>query len=86
MGLLKEDVEILRSLRGNPFPEGSILGGEYESTGPSRPCTRLPAQQGRPMPKQTPEKILGMWVGGAARGGHLPQTDWFSAPPGRQCQ
>jgi len=55
--VLKEDVEILRSLRGKPIPEGSSLGGEYVKA-----LYATAAQQGRPMPKPTPE-ILGMWGG-----------------------
>jgi phenylpropionate dioxygenase-like ring-hydroxylating dioxygenase large terminal subunit len=55
--VLKEDVEILRSLRGKPIPEGSSLGGEY-----MKALYATAAAQQRPMPKMTPE-ILGMWGG-----------------------
>jgi phenylpropionate dioxygenase-like ring-hydroxylating dioxygenase large terminal subunit len=55
--VLKEDVEILRSLRGKPIPEGSSLGGEYVKA-----LYATAAAQQRPMPKPVPE-ILGMWGG-----------------------
>jgi nitrite reductase/ring-hydroxylating ferredoxin subunit len=55
--VLKEDVEILRSLRGKPIPAGSSLGGEYVKA----LYAHASAVQ-RPMPKQTPE-ILGQWGG-----------------------
>ena len=55
--VLKEDVDILRSLRGKPIPEGSSLGGEY-----MKALYATAAAQQRPMPKMTPE-ILGMWGG-----------------------
>jgi phenylpropionate dioxygenase-like ring-hydroxylating dioxygenase large terminal subunit len=55
--VLKEDVDILLSLRGKPIPEGSSLGGEY-----IRALYAQAAAQQRPMPKPTPE-ILGMWGG-----------------------
>ncbi|GFE90160.1 aromatic ring-hydroxylating oxygenase subunit alpha [Steroidobacter agaridevorans] len=55
--VLKEDVEVLRSLRGKPIPEGSSLGGEYVKA-----LYATAAAQQRPMPKPVPE-ILGMWGG-----------------------
>lgn len=55
--VLKEDVDVLRSLRGKPIPEGSSLGGEYVKA-----LYASAAAQQRPMPKPVPE-ILGMWGG-----------------------
>jgi phenylpropionate dioxygenase-like ring-hydroxylating dioxygenase large terminal subunit len=55
--VLKEDVDVLLTLRGKPIPQGSTLGGEYV-----RALYAHAAAQGRPMPKLTPE-ILGMWGG-----------------------
>jgi phenylpropionate dioxygenase-like ring-hydroxylating dioxygenase large terminal subunit len=55
--VLKEDVDILLSLRGKPIPAGSSLGAEY-----MRALYSTAAAQQRPMPKPTPE-ILGMWGG-----------------------
>jgi phenylpropionate dioxygenase-like ring-hydroxylating dioxygenase large terminal subunit len=55
--VLKEDVEIVRALKGKPIPEGSSLGGEYVKA-----LYATAAAQQRPMPKPTPE-ILGMWGG-----------------------
>jgi phenylpropionate dioxygenase-like ring-hydroxylating dioxygenase large terminal subunit len=55
--VLKEDVEVLLSLRGKPIPAGSSLGGEY-----IRALYAQAAAQQRPMPKPTPE-TLGMWGG-----------------------
>ncbi|HEY1075645.1 MAG TPA: aromatic ring-hydroxylating dioxygenase subunit alpha [Fontimonas sp.] len=55
--VLKEDVEIVRSLKGKPIPEGSSLGGEYVKA-----LYTTAAMQQRPMPKPVPE-ILGMWGG-----------------------
>jgi phenylpropionate dioxygenase-like ring-hydroxylating dioxygenase large terminal subunit len=55
--VLKEDVEVLLSLRGKPIPEGSSLGGEY-----MKALYTTAAAQKRPMPKMVPE-ILGMWGG-----------------------
>jgi hypothetical protein len=55
--VLKEDVELVRSLKGKPIPEGSSLGGEYVKL-----LYGTAAAQQRPMPKPTPE-ILGMWGG-----------------------
>src|SRR3546814_8876111 len=55
--VLAEDVEVVRSLKGKPIPEGSSLGAEYVKA----IYTRAAMQQ-RPMPKPTPEAI-GMWGG-----------------------
>ncbi len=55
--VLKEDVDIVRSLKGKPVPEGSSLGAEYVKA-----LYATAAAQQRPMPKPTPE-ILGMWGG-----------------------
>jgi nitrite reductase/ring-hydroxylating ferredoxin subunit len=55
--VLKEDVDIVRTLKGKPIPEGSSLGGEYVKA-----LYSTAAAQQRPMPKLTPE-ILGMWGG-----------------------
>jgi hypothetical protein len=55
--VLKEDVDVLLSLRGKPIPAGSSLGGEY-----IRALYAQAAVQQRPMPKPSPE-ILGMWGG-----------------------
>jgi phenylpropionate dioxygenase-like ring-hydroxylating dioxygenase large terminal subunit len=55
--VLKADVEIVRSLKGKPIPEGSSLGAEYVKAQYS-----TAAAQQRPMPKPTPEAI-GMWGG-----------------------
>ncbi len=55
--VLKEDVEIVRSLKGKTIPEGSSLGGEYVKA-----LYTTAAMQQRPMPKPVPE-ILGMWGG-----------------------
>ena len=55
--VLAEDVEVVRSLKGKPIPEGSSLGGEYVKALYARA-----AEQQRPMPAATPE-ILGMWGG-----------------------
>lgn len=55
--VLEEDVDVLRSLRGKPIPEGSSLGGEYV-----RALYAKAAAEQRPMPKPVPE-ILGMWGG-----------------------
>ena len=55
--VLKEDVEVLLSLRGKPIPEGSSLGGEY-----MKALYATAASQKRPMPKPVPE-ILSMWGG-----------------------
>ena len=55
--VLKEDIDVLLTLRGKPIPEGSSLGGEY-----MKALYATAAEQKRPMPKPTPE-ILGMWGG-----------------------
>src|SRR3546814_19514029 len=55
--VLAEDVEVVRSLKGKPIPEGSSLGAEYVKA----LYTRAAMQQ-RPMPKPTPEAI-GLWGG-----------------------
>ncbi len=55
--VLKEDVDVLKSLRGKPIPEGSSLGGEYVKA-----LYAKAALEQRPMPKPVPE-ILGMWGG-----------------------
>ena len=55
--VLQEDVDVLRSLRGKPIPEGSSLGGEYVKA-----LYAKAAAEQRPMPKPVPE-ILGMWGG-----------------------
>ncbi len=55
--VLQDDVDLLRSLKGKPIPEGSSLGGEYV-----RILYEDAAAKDRPMPKLTPE-ILNMWGG-----------------------
>jgi len=55
--VLKEDVEVLLTLRSKPIPEGSSLGGEYVKA-----LYGTAAAQKRPMPKMVPE-ILEMWGG-----------------------
>ena len=55
--VLPEDIEVVRSLKGKPIPEGSSLGAEYVKALYTRA-----AQQKRPMPPPTPENI-GMWGG-----------------------
>lgn len=55
--VLKEDVDIVRSLKGKPIPEGSSLGGEYVKA-----LYATAAAQQRPMPKPAPE-VLAMWGG-----------------------
>jgi phenylpropionate dioxygenase-like ring-hydroxylating dioxygenase large terminal subunit len=55
--VLAEDVEVVRSLKGKPIPEGSNLGAEYVKA-----LYKRAAEQQRPMPKPTPEN-LGMWGG-----------------------
>ena len=55
--VLQEDVDILSALRGKSIPEGSNLGAEYVKALYARA-----AEQGRPMPKATPE-TLAMWGG-----------------------
>ena len=55
--VLQGDIDVLRTLRGKPIPEGSSLGGEYVKT-----LYAHAAAENRPMPTPTPE-ILGMWGG-----------------------
>lgn len=55
--VLREDVELVRSLKGKPIPEGSSLGAEYVKA----LYTSAAAQQ-RPMPKPERE-VLDMWGG-----------------------
>ncbi len=55
--VLQADVDLLKTLRGKPIPEGSSLGAEYIRT-----LYEDAAAKQRPMPKPTPE-ILGMWGG-----------------------
>lgn len=55
--VLPEDIEVVRSLKGKPIPEGSNIGTEYVKALYTRA-----AEQQRPMPKPTPEN-LGMWGG-----------------------
>ncbi|NGY03975.1 aromatic ring-hydroxylating oxygenase subunit alpha [Solimonas terrae] len=54
---LKEDVEVLQTLRGKPIPDGSSLGGEFV-----RALYARAAEQQRPMPTMAPE-FLSMWGG-----------------------
>jgi hypothetical protein len=55
--ILKEDVELVRSLKGKPIPEGSTLGAEYVKA-----LYATAAAEQRPMPK--PERdVLDMWGG-----------------------
>ena len=58
--VLQDDVDVLRTLRGKPIPEGSSLGAEY-----IRALYEDAAAKQRPMPKPKPE-ILGMWGGEVA--------------------
>lgn len=55
--VLQPDIDLLRSLKGKPIPEGSNLGGEYV-----RVLYEDAAAKKRPMPKLTPE-LLSMWGG-----------------------
>lgn len=55
--ILQDDVDLLKTLRGKPIPEGSSLGGEY-----IRVLYEDAAAKGRPMPKLDPD-VLGMWGG-----------------------
>jgi phenylpropionate dioxygenase-like ring-hydroxylating dioxygenase large terminal subunit len=55
--ILQEDVDVLKTLRGKPIPEGSTVGAEYIKALYARA-----AEQQRPMPKMTPE-VLGHWGG-----------------------
>jgi hypothetical protein len=53
----KEDVDLVRTLKGKPIPEGSTLGREYVKA----LYADAQATQ-RPMPKQIPE-VINMWGG-----------------------
>ncbi len=55
--VLQADVDLLRTLRGKPIPEGSTLGAEY-----IRLLYEDAAARQRPMPKLDPD-VLGMWGG-----------------------
>lgn len=55
--VLQGDVDLLKTLKGKPIPEGSSLGGEY-----IRVLYEDAAAKQRPMPKMSAE-ILGMWGG-----------------------
>ena len=55
--ILKEDVELVRSLKGKPIPEGSTLGAEY-----MKALYATAAAQQRPMPKPERE-VLDQWGG-----------------------
>ena len=55
--ILREDVELVRSLKGKPIPEGSSLGAEYVKA----LYTTAAAQQ-RPMPKPERE-VMDQWGG-----------------------
>src|SRR3546814_17489082 len=54
---LKEDVDVLQSLRGKAIPAGSTLGGEFV-----RALYARAAEQQRPMPEMKPQ-LLSMWGG-----------------------
>jgi len=55
--VLQEDIDVLRSLRGKPIPEGSSLGAEYANA-----LYAKAAAEKRPMPKRTPQ-IMAQWGG-----------------------
>ncbi len=55
--VLKEDVDLIRGLKGKPIPEGSSLGGEYVKA-----LYTTAAMQQRPMPKPERE-VLNQWGG-----------------------
>lgn len=55
--ILKEDIELLLTLRGKHLPPGTNLGAEYV-----RLQYETAAKSNRPMPKLTPE-IIGRWGG-----------------------
>jgi Ring hydroxylating alpha subunit (catalytic domain) len=55
--VLMDDVNIVRSLKGKPIPEGSNLGVEYVKA-----LYASAAELQRPMPQPIPE-VLGMWGG-----------------------
>ena len=55
--VLQEDVDVLKTLRGKPIPDGSSIAGEYVKA-----LYERAAAQRRPMPQPTPE-VLGHWGG-----------------------
>jgi len=55
--VLKDDVDLVRALKGKPIPEGSSLGGEYVKA-----LYGSAAAKGRSMPKPERE-VLDMWGG-----------------------
>lgn len=55
--VLKEDVALIRALKGKPIPEGSSLGGEYVKA-----LYATAAAEQRPMPKPSRE-VLNQWGG-----------------------
>lgn len=55
--VLQQDVDLLRSLKEKPIPEGSSLGAEY-----IRVLYEDAAKKNRPMPNPVPH-VLGMWGG-----------------------
>ena len=55
--VLQPDVDLLRTLKEQPLPEGSSLGAEY-----IRVLYEDAAKNSRPMPSPEPE-VLGMWGG-----------------------
>lgn len=55
--VLKEDVELVRALKGKPIPEGSTLGAEYVKS-----LYATAAAQNRPMPKLERD-VLNQWGG-----------------------
>jgi nitrite reductase/ring-hydroxylating ferredoxin subunit len=55
--VLMQDVDLIRSLKGKPIPEGSSIGAEYVKA-----LYADAAATNRPMPKPLPE-VIGMWGG-----------------------
>lgn len=55
--VLQDDVDLLRTLKDRPMPEGSNLGAEYV-----RVLYEDAAKKNRPMPRLAPE-VLSMWGG-----------------------
>lgn len=55
--VLKDDVDLVRALKGKPIPEGSTLGGEYVKA-----LYTSAAVKGRSMPRPERE-VLDMWGG-----------------------
>ncbi len=55
--ILKEDVDLVRSLKGKPVPEGSTLGAEYVKA-----LYTTAAARNRPMPKPERE-VMDQWGG-----------------------